>query len=104
ENEHILQLIAAARPDILFVALGAPQQDVWIRANRDRLDVPVCMGVGCVLDLLAGVVSRAPNWMQQSGLEWLYRLGQGAGRGPGPVLRGREAVARFVGASWRTPG
>jgi N-acetylglucosaminyldiphosphoundecaprenol N-acetyl-beta-D-mannosaminyltransferase len=76
ENEHILQLIHAARPDFLFVALGAPQQDVWIRNNRDRLDVPVCMGIGCVLDLLAGVVSRAPTWMQESGLEWLFRLGQ----------------------------
>ena len=54
--------------------LGAPQQDVWIRNNRDRLDVPVCMGIGCVLDLLAGVVSRAPNWRQDSGLEWFYRL------------------------------
>jgi N-acetylglucosaminyldiphosphoundecaprenol N-acetyl-beta-D-mannosaminyltransferase len=74
ENERILQTINAARPDFLFVALGAPQQDTWIRANRDRLDVPVCMGVGCVLDLLAGVVSRAPSWMQQSGLEWLFRL------------------------------
>jgi exopolysaccharide biosynthesis WecB/TagA/CpsF family protein len=74
ENERILQTINAARPDFLFVALGAPQQDIWIRANRDRLDVPVCMGVGCVLDLLAGVVSRAPSWMQQAGLEWLFRL------------------------------
>ena len=74
ENERILQAIDAARPDFLFVALGAPQQDMWIRANRDRLDVPVCMGVGCVLDLLAGVVSRAPAWMQHAGLEWLFRL------------------------------
>jgi N-acetylglucosaminyldiphosphoundecaprenol N-acetyl-beta-D-mannosaminyltransferase len=74
ENDTIIERINAARPDFLFVALGAPQQDVWIRANRDRLNVPVCMGVGCVLDLLAGVVSRAPNWMQRSGLEWLFRL------------------------------
>jgi exopolysaccharide biosynthesis WecB/TagA/CpsF family protein len=74
ENERILQTVNAARPDFLFVALGAPQQDMWIRANRDRLDVPVCMGVGCVLDLLAGVVSRAPTWMQHAGLEWLFRL------------------------------
>lgn len=76
ENEHILQIIGAARPDFLFVALGAPQQDVWIRKNRDRLDVPVCMGIGCVLDLLAGAVSRAPAWMQDAGLEWLFRLAQ----------------------------
>jgi N-acetylglucosaminyldiphosphoundecaprenol N-acetyl-beta-D-mannosaminyltransferase len=76
ENDRIMQRIKAAQPDFLFVALGAPQQDVWIRANRDRLDVPVCMGVGCVLDLLAGIVSRAPAWMQRTGLEWLFRLGQ----------------------------
>ena len=62
------------------MALGAPQQDVWIRKNRERLDVPVCMGIGCVLDLLAGVVSRAPIWMQAAGLEWLYRLAAGADR------------------------
>jgi len=68
--------VREARPDFLFVALGAPQQDVWIRNNRERLDVPVCMGIGCVLDLLAGVVSRAPDWMQDSGLEWLFRLAQ----------------------------
>lgn len=74
ENERILATINAVRPEFLFVALGAPQQDVWIRANRDRLDVPVAMGVGCVLDLLAGVVSRAPTWMQRTGLEWLFRL------------------------------
>jgi N-acetylglucosaminyldiphosphoundecaprenol N-acetyl-beta-D-mannosaminyltransferase len=80
ENEHILQLIQTARPDFLFVALGAPQQDVWIMNNRERLDVPVCMGIGCVLDLLAGVVSRAPTWMQESGLEWLFRLAQEPGR------------------------
>jgi N-acetylglucosaminyldiphosphoundecaprenol N-acetyl-beta-D-mannosaminyltransferase len=76
ENDTIIERINAAKPDFLFVALGAPQQDVWIRANRDRLDVPVCMGVGCVLDLLAGIVSRAPTWMQRSGLEWLFRLVQ----------------------------
>lgn len=76
ENERILAKINAVRPEFLFVALGAPQQDIWIRSNRDRLDVPVAMGVGCVLDLLAGVVSRAPRWMQRSGLEWLFRLAQ----------------------------
>jgi len=80
ENERILAKIRQARPEFLFVALGAPQQDVWIRANRHRLDVPVCMGVGCVLDLLAGIVSRAPTWMQRTGLEWLFRLAQEPGR------------------------
>jgi N-acetylglucosaminyldiphosphoundecaprenol N-acetyl-beta-D-mannosaminyltransferase len=74
ENERIVEKILRARPGFLFVALGAPRQDLWIRAHRERLGVPVAMGVGCVLDLLAGVASRAPSWMQSTGLEWSYRL------------------------------
>jgi len=76
EDEHTVKRINDARPDFLFVALGAPRQDLWIRAHHGRLHVPVSMGVGCVLDLLAGVVRRAPNWMQGTGLEWSYRLVQ----------------------------
>jgi N-acetylglucosaminyldiphosphoundecaprenol N-acetyl-beta-D-mannosaminyltransferase len=63
EDDLILQRIQHAAPDFLFVALGAPRQDLWIRAHHGRLHVPVAMGVGCVLDLLAGVVRRAPAWM-----------------------------------------
>jgi N-acetylglucosaminyldiphosphoundecaprenol N-acetyl-beta-D-mannosaminyltransferase len=80
EDEHTVQRIQQARPDFLFVALGAPRQDLWIRAHRARLHVPVAMGVGCVLDLLAGVVRRAPAWMQGTGLEWSYRLVHEPGR------------------------
>jgi N-acetylglucosaminyldiphosphoundecaprenol N-acetyl-beta-D-mannosaminyltransferase len=74
EDERIVEMIVRARPGFLFVALGAPRQDFWIRAHRERLGVPVAMGVGCVLDLLAGTASRAPAWMQAAGLEWTYRL------------------------------
>lgn len=76
EDDQIMQRIQQAAPDFLFVALGAPRQDLWIRAHRGRLHVPVAMGVGCVLDLLAGVVRRAPGWMRGTGLEWSYRLVQ----------------------------
>jgi N-acetylglucosaminyldiphosphoundecaprenol N-acetyl-beta-D-mannosaminyltransferase len=74
EDERIIEKILRASPGFLFVALGAPRQDLWIRAHRERLGVPVAMGVGCVLDLLAGAASRAPTWMQSAGLEWSYRL------------------------------
>ncbi|MGE3268757.1 MAG: WecB/TagA/CpsF family glycosyltransferase [Chloroflexota bacterium] len=74
EDERIVQMILRARPGFLFVALGAPRQDFWIREHRERLGVPVAMGVGCVMDLLAGAVTRAPTWMQAAGLEWSYRL------------------------------
>lgn len=76
ENERIIRRIRAAAPGFLFVALGAPRQDLWIREHQAELQVPVAMGVGCVLDLLAGSVKRAPVWMQRSGLEWAFRLGQ----------------------------
>jgi N-acetylglucosaminyldiphosphoundecaprenol N-acetyl-beta-D-mannosaminyltransferase len=74
ETDRMVRMIRAASPGFLFVALGAPRQDQWIRENLLELNVPVSMGVGCVFDLLAGVSSRAPEWMQTAGLEWAYRL------------------------------
>jgi len=73
-NPEILERIAEARPDILLVAFGHPKQERWIDMHRDQLDVSVAIGVGCVLDLIAGRSRRAPAWMQASGLEWAYRL------------------------------
>jgi N-acetylglucosaminyldiphosphoundecaprenol N-acetyl-beta-D-mannosaminyltransferase len=80
ENARIVSMIRAARPGFLFVAFGAPRQDLWIHEHRPLLDVPVSMGVGCVFDLLAGSVARAPHWMQKSGLEWAHRLRNEPGR------------------------
>ena len=74
EEEAIIARVRAARPDILFVAYGAPRQDLWIRRNLGRLGVPVCMGIGGTLDFLAGVARRAPRWMRRVGIEWLHRL------------------------------
>jgi N-acetylglucosaminyldiphosphoundecaprenol N-acetyl-beta-D-mannosaminyltransferase len=74
ENRQIVELIREAQPEFLFVALGAPRQDLWIREHLSELQVPVAMGVGCVFDLLAGNVRRAPGWMQRTGLEWAFRL------------------------------
>lgn len=69
-----LAMIQAARPDLLLVAYGAPAQEMWIARNRDRLGVPVAMGVGGALDFVAGRVPRAPRWMRRARLEWLFRL------------------------------
>ena len=77
EAEHILGLIRAALPDVLAVAYGAPQQDLWIRQHAQALGeagVGVAIGVGGTYDFLAGRVPRAPRWMQRAGLEWLFRL------------------------------
>lgn len=74
EEDDIITRIVQASPDFLFVAYGAPRQDLWIRRNLARLQVPVCMGIGGTLDFIAGVTKRAPVWMRRSGVEWLFRL------------------------------
>lgn len=75
ENEpELIEAIRKARPHLLFVALGAPRQEQWIYAHRERLGVPVAMGIGGSLDVLAGRVPRAPEWMQALHVEWLGRL------------------------------
>lgn len=74
EAETIISLVNAANADVLCVAYGAPAQDLWIDAHRERLNVRVALGVGGSLDFIAGIVPRAPRWMRRWGLEWLYRL------------------------------
>ncbi|NLE65370.1 MAG: WecB/TagA/CpsF family glycosyltransferase [Elusimicrobia bacterium] len=73
-TEQARHAIHAARPDILWVALGSPKQDFWMALNRDALDVPVMVGVGAAFDFLAGAKPQAPRWMGRMGLEWLFRL------------------------------
>ncbi|MBN1337345.1 MAG: WecB/TagA/CpsF family glycosyltransferase [Deltaproteobacteria bacterium] len=75
EEDEIVQRVRNARPDILFVAWGAPRQDLWIARHLDRLGVPACMGVGGAFDFHAGIVRRAPLLVQRAGMEWLFRLG-----------------------------
>jgi len=72
-HEEMLLRIEAARPDILLVAFGCPKQEKWLAMHRNRLRVPVCVGVGGSLDILSGLVPRAPLWMRDHGLEWLFR-------------------------------
>jgi len=74
EDDEIVSRVRATRPDMLFVAFGAPRQDTWIRDHLDALQVPVCIGVGGSFNFLAGRQPRAPQWIQRSGLEWAHRL------------------------------
>lgn len=60
--------------DILFVAFGAPKQEIWISNNLEKLPVRLAMGVGGAFDYISGALPRAPQWLQQAGLEWLFRL------------------------------
>jgi N-acetylglucosaminyldiphosphoundecaprenol N-acetyl-beta-D-mannosaminyltransferase len=74
EEDDIVDRVRAARADILFVAYGAPKQDVWLDRNLARTGVAVGIGVGGSFDFIAGVSRRAPRWIQRLGLEWFYRL------------------------------
>lgn len=65
---------AAGPVDVLLVAYGAPRQECWMARNVPTLGVPVAIGVGGVLDFLAGRTPRAPRWLRDLGLEWLFRL------------------------------
>jgi N-acetylglucosaminyldiphosphoundecaprenol N-acetyl-beta-D-mannosaminyltransferase len=73
-DEESLRLIAAAHPDIVLVAYGAPRQELWIARNLAHFGAGVGIGVGGAFDYLSGSVRRAPAWMRRAGLEWLYRL------------------------------
>ncbi|WP_297133962.1 WecB/TagA/CpsF family glycosyltransferase [Terrisporobacter sp.] len=74
ENNKIIEMLQNAKPDILFVGVGAPKQEKWIYNNKDKINVPVSLGIGASFDFVAGSVKRAPLWMQKSGLEWFYRF------------------------------
>ena len=75
EEEKIVNAINEAQPDFIWVALGAPKQEQWMYAHRFRVN-GIMIGVGAAFDFCAGTVKRAPSWMQELCLEWLYRLMQ----------------------------
>ena len=73
DEPAIIEEIRAAKPDLLLAALGVPKQEKWLYAHMKELNVPVSIGVGGTLDVMAGVMKRAPYWMQKAKLEWLFR-------------------------------
>jgi N-acetylglucosaminyldiphosphoundecaprenol N-acetyl-beta-D-mannosaminyltransferase len=74
--QPVLDWIAAAKPHILLVALGAPKQEFFIDQYVRPLRVPIAVGIGGSFEILSGGQIRAPKWMQSAGLEWLFRLRQ----------------------------
>jgi N-acetylglucosaminyldiphosphoundecaprenol N-acetyl-beta-D-mannosaminyltransferase len=101
ENEAILERIVAARPDVLVVGLGAPKQELWVDAHRQRIEVPVALCVGATIDFLAGEKCRAPRWMRRVGLEWLHRVASEPRRLLGRYLRDAWHFPRLVWREWR---
>jgi N-acetylglucosaminyldiphosphoundecaprenol N-acetyl-beta-D-mannosaminyltransferase len=74
DMEEMADHVNHAGPNVLWVGLGAPKQEKWILANRDRLRVPLCGPVGAMFDYFAGNVPMPPRWIERAGLHWAYRL------------------------------
>jgi N-acetylglucosaminyldiphosphoundecaprenol N-acetyl-beta-D-mannosaminyltransferase len=74
EREWVVDDINRCKADVVWVGIGQPKQEIWMREMRDDLDAPMLVGVGAAFDFHAGLVPQAPTWMQNLGLEWVYRL------------------------------
>ncbi|WP_438435075.1 WecB/TagA/CpsF family glycosyltransferase [Gorillibacterium sp. sgz500922] len=74
QDADVIEEIRRAAPDLLFVGRGSDTQEPWIDRYKEQLGVPLIMGVGGSLDILAGKLKRAPGWMIKLRLEWFYRL------------------------------
>lgn len=94
QNQQMLDAIAAAAPDVVWVGLGAPKQEIWMNENKAALSNLTLLGVGAAFDFSTGAVKRAPRWMQVSGLEWLHRMVSEPRR---LVKRYGRVVPRFIG-------
>lgn len=96
DRDGIVDLIRRSRADLLFVAYGAPEQDRWIAENLEATGARFAIGVGGSFDYLAGTARRAPVWMRERGVEWLWRLIRQPWR-----WRRMLALPRFVWLVWR---
>jgi N-acetylglucosaminyldiphosphoundecaprenol N-acetyl-beta-D-mannosaminyltransferase len=74
DSERVCGVIRAFAPHVLLVAMSSPRKELWLARHLPELGVPFAMGVGGAIDVAAGVVRRAPCWMQRAGLEWLFRV------------------------------
>jgi N-acetylglucosaminyldiphosphoundecaprenol N-acetyl-beta-D-mannosaminyltransferase len=74
EEAAIAEEINQSRADVVWAGIGVPKQEKWMARMRPRLETPVLIGVGAAFDFHAGLVPQAPSWIQESGLEWAYRL------------------------------
>lgn len=76
DEPGIVADMAASGADLMFVAFSSPKKEYWVHRHLDEIGIPFVMGVGGSFDVVAGVTDRAPKWMQDHGMEWLYRFAQ----------------------------
>lgn len=74
EDKEIVQMINDARPDVVWVGLGLPKQEIWVHEHKGQLNAKAAIGVGAAFGFLAGKVKRCPDWLGNRGLEWIYRF------------------------------
>lgn len=80
DEKLVAEEIAASNADILFVAMSSPKKEIFLETYKNLINAPFIMGVGGSFDVVAGLVKRAPIWMQKAGLEWFFRFAQEPGR------------------------
>jgi N-acetylglucosaminyldiphosphoundecaprenol N-acetyl-beta-D-mannosaminyltransferase len=74
DNARMIEKINNSKPDVLWVGMTAPKQEIWVFNNRHLLDVPVIGSIGAVFDFFAGTIPSPPAWVRKAGFEWFYRL------------------------------
>lgn len=74
EDQSVCAEINSLRPDFVWVGIGAPKQEMWMWQHQEKLRGTIMLGVGAAFNFLAGTVDKAPKWIENAGLEWLYRL------------------------------
>lgn len=74
EDAEVIKQINEAHPDFLWVGIGAPKQEMWMKNHRNSINDTCMLGVGAAFDFMAGTLDKAPKWLEEAGLEWLYRL------------------------------
>lgn len=74
EENKICAEITSCNPDFLWVGIGAPKQEIWMQEHRDKIPNTVMLGVGAAFNFYAGVLDKAPEWIENMNLEWFYRL------------------------------
>lgn len=102
EENDVVAAIRSAKPDILFLGFGTPAKEYFMHRRYRELGVPFVMGVGGTFDVFAGLVRRAPQWMQRCGLEWAFRLVQEPRRMWKRYLVGNTRFAALVAREWIT--
>jgi len=101
ENEtELINDIRHSQTNVLFVGLGSPKQEFWIQEHFPALSIPVVMGIGGSLDVYAGKLKRAPDWLRKKGLEWAYRLFQEPHRLP-RILELPHFACAVIQEKWR---